>query len=195
MTPPNITRYPLRKGFVPSSLYSMSNALSVSEISYLESLLKPEDIQDGKTIGENTKRNNVGVIWLRDPLKFDWLYAKLCGIVNEVNTKYFNMALTSIETLQFTIYTDDNQSYYGQHIDQILGGNDGTARKLTFVIQLSDPREYDGGDLQIYTGDDFQTPKNRGDIIFFNSRTLHEVTQVTRGMRKSLVGWVHGPIV
>jgi PKHD-type hydroxylase len=36
-------------------------------------------------------------------------------------------------------------------------------------------------------------PKQRGAIIFFDSRTPHRVRKIKSGMRKSLVGWVVGP--
>ena len=54
--------------------------------------------------------------------------------------------------------------------------------------------EYEGGDLRLYGGDDYDTaPKKQGTIIGFPSYVLHEVTPVTSGVRYSLVGWAQGP--
>ena len=39
----------------------------------------------------------------------------------------------------------------------------------------------------------FTAPKNRGCMIVFDSRTIHRVTNIESGIRKSLVGWVLGP--
>lgn len=191
----NIVRYPLKAAREVSPVWVIPHALSDSELKYLDSLLVGAEIEQGDTFGVNNKRHNVGIIWLRDAVKFSWIYAKLSSHVARANAENFNMSLTSIETLQYTLYNEESGSYYGQHIDQLLDVTSSSARKLSFVIQLSDPLEYEGGDLNIYTGTDFVTPKNRGDMIFFHARTLHEVTEVTRGMRRSLVGWVHGPIV
>ena len=61
-------------------------------------------------------------------------------------------------------------------------------------MQLSDPSEYEGGELKLYNGHEPITIKReKGLIVFFPSYTLHEVTPVTKGERYTLVGWVHGP--
>jgi PKHD-type hydroxylase len=69
----------------------------------------------------------------------------------------------------------------------------GTVRKLSFVLQLSDPKNYKGGELQIHLG---ETPnvmkKEQGTVVAFPSPTLHEVTPITKGKRYSLVGWITG---
>jgi predicted 2-oxoglutarate/Fe(II)-dependent dioxygenase YbiX len=68
-------------------------------------------------------------------------------------------------------------------------------RKLSFSVLLSDPSEYDGGDLLIYEGKGpIVVPKRQGMITFFPSSVLHEVTPVTRGVRRSIVSWIHGPV-
>jgi PKHD-type hydroxylase len=61
-------------------------------------------------------------------------------------------------------------------------------------MQLSDPSEYEGGDLLLHTGDEpIVINKQKGMLVMFPSYTLHEVTPVTKGERYSLVAWVHGP--
>ena len=96
--------------------------------------------------------------------------------------------------------SDDN---HGENI-AILNGQ--YIRKLSFSIQLSDPEDYEGGELEFkansyssekrgdFTLDDtFFTPKKKGTIIIFDSRVRHRVCEVKSGVRKSLVGWVVGP--
>jgi len=62
-------------------------------------------------------------------------------------------------------------------------------------LLLSDPETYDGGNLQLLDegGSSYIAPRKRGTIILFDSRTQHRVQKVTRGVRKSIVGWVVGP--
>jgi PKHD-type hydroxylase len=43
------------------------------------------------------------------------------------------------------------------------------------------------------TGKSYFAPRQKGTIILFDSRTQHRVQKVTKGVRKSLVGWVVGP--
>ena len=68
-------------------------------------------------------------------------------------------------------------------------------RKLSFTVQLSDPDEYEGGNVQFMdeSGKSYFAPRQRGAIVLFDSRTQHRVLKVTKGVRRSLVGWVVGP--
>jgi PKHD-type hydroxylase len=67
-------------------------------------------------------------------------------------------------------------------------------RKLSFSVMLTDPGDYKGGELLLKTSfKPMKTPKKRGTVVFFPSFVLHEVTPVTEGIRKTLVGWVLGP--
>ena len=68
-------------------------------------------------------------------------------------------------------------------------------RKLSFALQLSDPDDYEGGNVQIMdeTEKSYVVPRKRGTIVLFDSRSRHRVCKVTKGIRKSLVGWVVGP--
>ena len=66
-------------------------------------------------------------------------------------------------------------------------------RKLSCVIQLSDPNDYEGGDLQLNNGSGVVTiEKKKGRVVFFSSFVLHRVTPVTNGTRISLVTWLSG---
>jgi PKHD-type hydroxylase len=66
-------------------------------------------------------------------------------------------------------------------------------RKVSITIQLSDPSEYEGGDLELwYGGSIIQIPKNKGLTVLFPSFSMHRVTPITKGTRKSLVLWVGG---
>ena len=68
-------------------------------------------------------------------------------------------------------------------------------RKLSFSIQLSDPDDYEGGNLQLMDENNksYIAPRQRGCIILFDSRTAHRVLRVKKGTRRSIVGWVVGP--
>ena len=69
-------------------------------------------------------------------------------------------------------------------------------RKLSFSLQLSDPDDYEGGNLQMQHGCSnplFYAPRVKGSLTIFDSRVHHRVLKVTKGVRRSLVGWVSGP--
>lgn len=82
--------------------------------------------------------------------------------------------------------------HYDWHLDR--GGLGIAPRKLSAVIQLSDPNEYEGGDLQLYVGSEpTNIKKQKGLVVVFPSFVLHRVTPVTGGTRRSLVAWLSGP--
>ena len=62
-------------------------------------------------------------------------------------------------------------------------------------MQLSPPDDYEGGNVQLLadSGGSYIAPRKRGTVILFDSRTQHRVLKVTKGVRKSIVGWVVGP--
>ena len=68
-------------------------------------------------------------------------------------------------------------------------------RKLSFALQLSDPDDYEGGNVQLLdeSGESYIVPRQKGCIVLFDSRTQHRVNRVTKGVRKSIVGWTVGP--
>lgn len=72
-----------------------------------------------------------------------------------------------------------------------------TQRKLSVVVQLTDPEEYEGGELEFeevnHDEKTKQLIRQKGTVIVFPSYMRHRVTPVTKGERKSLVTWIEGP--
>ena len=81
------------------------------------------------------------------------------------------------------------------HTYMKLNKNSELVRKLSFTLQLSDPNDYEGGNVQLLNdeGKKYIAPRQRGTIILFEPRTSHRVLKVTKGTRRSIVGWVVGP--
>ena len=145
-----------------------------------------------------------------------WVAGFIWHYIQRANRENFLYDLRCIdgESIQFTRYQEGQ--YYGWHNDSGLAthykpvsiGNrtDGRSqdfmnentelvRKLSFAMQLSDPDDYEGGNVQFLDegGSSYIAPRQRGCIMLFDSRTQHRVLKVTKGVRKSLVGWVVGP--
>jgi PKHD-type hydroxylase len=145
--------------------------------------------KDGFT-GDKSIRD-CGVAFL-SPDHMEWFYQKLSYYIHELNNRYFRFDLFGLsENLQFTQYVAPTGKY-DSHIDKAFGAQ---IRKLSIVVQMSKPEDYEGGDLQILTSGE-EKPRNvkrdLGTLVAFPSYTLHRVTPVTKGVRNSLVGWVTG---
>ena len=147
-----------------------------------------------------------------------WVAGFLWHYVQRANRENFLYDLRNIdgESLQYTRYEEGQ--FYGWHNDAGLAtqykpqsvGNRGNGqenvqdfinencemvRKLSFSIQLSHHDDYEGGNVQLLdeAGNNYIAPRKRGCIVLFDSRTQHRVLKVTKGTRKSIVGWVVGP--
>lgn len=98
---------------------------------------------------------------------------------------------------KFNRYRDGGA--YGMHVDSALmqvPGTDVTVRTdLSATLFLSEPDEYEGGELQIETAVGVQSIKlAAGDLILYPSDTLHQVTPVTRGSRIASFFWVQSMV-
>ena len=133
--------------------------------------------------------------WIHHDPKTNWLYERLMQIGGHLNDLVYRLDVTGIsEMLQYTVYDADEGGHYDWHVDH--GAVTPLPRKLSLVLQLSDPEEYEGCELQIHAANQIETPpKERGTVILFPAYVLHRVTPVISGRRKSLVSWVSGPLL
>lgn len=132
------------------------------------------------------------VSWISNTPEASWLYERMADVARKLNAQFYNFDLYGFcEDMQFTIY-EETESHYTWHMD--MGDNSKAPRKISMVLQLSDPSEYEGGELQILDKAEPETVnKQKGLIAMFPSYTLHRVTPVTKGVRYSLVVWTCGP--
>ena len=97
--------------------------------------------------------------------------------------------------MQYTIYDSAVNGHYGWHQDY------GTQkpvvpRKLSVVVQLSDPAEYEGGDLELFNIKQYpikEEIRKQGTAFFFPGFIEHQANVVTKGKRYSLAAWFEGP--
>jgi PKHD-type hydroxylase len=85
---------------------------------------------------------------------------------------------------------------FGTHVDnaiRIRRGSDFRIRSdLSATLFLSDPDEYDGGEL--IAGEGAPVRLAAGDMILYPASTLHRVTPVTRGERVASFFWIQSMI-
>jgi PKHD-type hydroxylase len=172
-------------------------AFTEQELDWLQERSKNADQQaqvGGNPSGDelnNIRRSQVS--WLNKTSETAWVFDKLAHVASSLNAQFYRFDLTGFgEAIQLTNYNQSEHGMYGWHQD--YSGNSTPSRKLSLVLQLSDPAQYEGGNLQVMTGGE---PKNvrkqRGLIAAFPAYTLHQVTPVTQGTRQSLVTWISGP--
>ena len=126
-----------------------------------------------------------------------WLFEIVRDRVQWTNDEFFRFDLHGLlEGMQYLRYDEGSKrkpsGHYRWHQD--YGGGYSSHRKLSVVIQLSDPSEYDGCELRLFTAGEHGVPTvNQGSGVIFPSWQPHCVTPLVRGVRRSLVCWVSGP--
>jgi len=81
---------------------------------------------------------------------------------------------------------------FGAHVDNALRGEGNPIRTdLSATLFLSDPEDYDGGELLIDDTYGCHTLKlPAGHLILYPATSLHRVNPITRGARRSCFFWV-----
>tara|TARA_R110000764_G_scaffold239128_2_gene337589 strand:- start:177 stop:854 length:678 start_codon:yes stop_codon:yes gene_type:complete len=82
---------------------------------------------------------------------------------------------------------------FGLHVDNAIRqrGDTRIRSDLSATLFLSDPADYDGGELiveEMYGPQSVKLPA--GDLVLYPSRSLHRVTPVTRGSRVACFFWL-----
>lgn len=138
------------------------------------------------------------VAWIPRNDDSNWFFSKIEAAVNKINSKYYSFDIYPLEMIQYTIY-DEEGSHYDWHWD-IFVGNEldnlkaQSQRKMSAILQLVEPSEYDGGVLEIApSGVIKEIPRQQGYMSIFPAFVPHRVTPVTSGLRKTLVAWFVGP--
>ncbi len=92
-----------------------------------------------------------------------------------------------------------NGGHYGTHSDAALMRLPDAGRTirsdLAATIFLSDPADYDGGELLIEEAFGAQSVKlAAGDMVLYPAGSLHQVTPVTRGARICAISWIQSAV-
>lgn len=179
----------------PLNYYWFDNVFSKEEIELLQTEIDKIDFQTAGISGGHTndKIRSSNIKWLPQNEVFDWVYQKIFEMVLEANLELWRFDINSAtEQIQYTTYDSNQKGHYSAHQD--LGPGDTSIRKISVVIQLSDPSEYEGGELEFIFGDGepMKIKREMGFAVIFPSYLMHRVTPVTKGLRKSLVLWLGG---
>ena len=146
------------------------------------------------------KKRKSDVVWMSDR----WIYNEIQPYIYKANENAgWNFEWDWSEPCQFTEYKKGQ--FYDWHCDSFEVPYDepenpnrhGKLRKLSMTVSLTDPEEYEGGDLEFdfRNTDEGSQPRiceeirKKGSVIVFPSFVWHRVTPVTKGTRHSLVCW------
>ena len=173
-----------------TNYYWFDKVFSQEDLQYIDNLQNLYNFELGTTVGAGDEVRKSKIKWITYDENSDWLYERIKDMVIEANGIWEFDIHSIIDNIQYTEYYGGG-GHYGWHMD--IGPAPINHRKISITIQLSNPDEYVGGDLELWTGvGQLSAPRSQGCAVLFPSYMLHRVTPVESGVRKSLVLWVGG---
>ncbi|MCZ6763026.1 MAG: 2OG-Fe(II) oxygenase [Gammaproteobacteria bacterium] len=176
---------------------------ATAQVAFVESLMSPDMCGRVIALAENSPRlegktgadrktdegrdSTVRFIWPSQ--ESGWLFDFLEDALMKLNRGYGFELTGFYDGIQVATY--EPGGHYDWHLD--LGPGTYSSRKLSLTVQLSDPADYEGGELEFLSATDELAPRSRGSLIAFPSYLAHRVRPVTKGTRLSLVSWIGGP--
>ena len=179
-----------------------------------EPVLTPQQCDELIHIGQDEPKINATIVGKGKNKKIDYSYRKsiiswipfakalpIYQVIRQwmevTNNNYFGFDTVQLsEQGQYAEYSKGG--FYNWHMDSNTEMEAmPTVRKISMTLLLSDPKDFEGGELELFCGDTLDSEKNkfklkRGYAVFFASFLLHRVMPVTKGNRKSLVMWFGG---
>lgn len=189
-----------------SSALSSKDCDNIIQFSKKKSFKKASVYQNGNIdkSRKDLKFRKTDVTWL----DLKPLYDLITPYVQEANIKSgWNFNINGVEKIQLAKY--EKGAFFDWHPDQMEEPfNDptdkrtfGKIRKLSVSINLSNPKDYTGGDFKMLLPskdpkklkeENIKQIKPRGSIVIFPSFVKHCVTKIKKGTRYSLVLWYLG---
>ncbi|WP_396595379.1 Fe2+-dependent dioxygenase [Brevundimonas sp. R86498] len=178
-------------------LLHIPDVFSKDEVARLRTILDAGDWSDGNaTSGHQSARAKTN-----DQLPEDSPAAREVGAIIVQALQASPMFVSA--ALPHTIFPPLFNRYaggqaFGVHVDNAIRVHPSGLRirsDLSATLFLSEPGDYDGGELVIEDAYGPQTVKlPAGDLVLYPSRSLHRVTPVTRGARVSSFFWIQSLI-
>jgi PKHD-type hydroxylase len=197
-----LTTQTKKASFITHPFVYWDNYFSPEELTAIEQYCKTLKTEQSESCvpGENHRKSDINYCFANN--ENQWIFRKLLFLTNTVNSEFFRYDLVGFDFFQYAEYNNVG-SKYDYHCDMMLGDitsiDSALTRKLSFSILLSDPSEYQGGDLEFFVGKPDGDPDPeiaeslRGRVVAFPSYMMHRVRPLTSGCRRSLVFWALGP--
>ncbi len=181
-------------------LLQLKNLLTPEELRTAQSLLGTDAPWiDGRSSAGGqavTQKNNQQLS--QESTAAHTLQALILGALQR-DPLFFSAALPrKIYNPLFNRYSDESNSY-GPHVDGAVlrsrTSQEWVRSDLSCTVFLSDPAEYEGGELRVHDSYGSRGVKlAAGDAVLYPGTSVHQVTPVTRGTRVASFFWIESMV-
>lgn len=180
-------------------LITIDQVLSPAELATAQELLARSQWASGQiTAGTQAAKAKNNQQLPEDAAHLPALRRLVLGALNR-NALFFTAALPQrIVPPLFNRYGGDTNSF-GKHVDNAMrplpDGGGYVRTDVSATLFLSDPADYDGGELLIDdTHVDQRIKLRAGSMVLYPSTSVHEVLPVTRGQRVACFMWIQSMV-
>lgn len=172
--------------------YKIYKLLDEEQVSHIRQLIAPKDYWTDGLLSLKTQRPDAHEIKKNQQLLGSTdAYNISSQIVYDAldrNKEFMDFCLAT-ETSNVIFSRTPTGGYYRPHFDKVSLGHYST------TLFLSDPSEYDGGELTLWLNDKEETFKlEPGMAIAYHAGTAHHVKEVTNGVRDVAIFWTRSEI-
>lgn len=120
-------------------------------------------------------------------------FLNIRDVTKLANVNVYDFKLLGIIDQDFPqIFSYGENDFYKMHMEL---NSMSSSRKLSFIINLSDPDSYEGGDIEFLNiSADSALLQEQGACLIFPSYLAYSIAPVTKGTKKIIVGHVHGAV-
>src|ERR1700710_3257717 len=181
-------------------LICVPNVLSKADVADFRRIMEACDWEDGRS----TAGAQSALVKKNQQLPPDSEVSRKLGnrvvSASTANPRFISAAIPlQIFPPLFNRYNAAAGHHFGIHVDNAVRGDKLTGLRirtdLSVTLFLSEPDEYDGGELvveDLYGSHEIKLPA--GDLVVYPASSLHLVTPVTRGMRLASFFWLQSMI-
>lgn len=176
-----------------SSVVVVPKVFSPGECSFIQSLaddigMTRAEVYEKDSGSRFSRDRTCSNGWIAVLPETEWIYNKILKEVARVNHENFRFDIDNFQLATLLRYKPFQQ--FKWHVD-VHDGHE--QRKLTCVVNLTDPNKYVGGQLEV-EGDweNHELARDQGSAIIFPSFLMHRAKAPILGTRWSLVLWQTG---
>jgi len=184
-------------------LVHIPSLLSADQVAHMRAVLADSDWVDGKTTAGAQSAGAKHNLQLCEDTPAARALGEIVLTALGQNERFMSAAL-ALRVFPPLFNRYDPGMNFGSHIDNAIrfvkpslgtGGAIRVRTDLSATLFLTDPADYDGGELVVEdTFGSHAVKLPAGDLVLYSATSRHHVTPVTRGSRRSCFFWVQSMV-
>ena len=163
----------------------IDNFINKEQLKKIDEIIKNSKPEDGlATTSLNSTYYKKNTQYFSNKELWETILSKnVCYFIQE------NVSCSTFYPGQIMVSEYNKSDFYEDHVDNAFLGT--RARKISFSIFLDDEKDYRGGELIIkHENGESKFKEDKGAAVFYPSNYIHQVTEITKGKRRVVVGWI-----